>query len=226
MISCKICGFEKDDDNFKRTKNGRRRQCTECLNKKKADHYSKNKNTILNKMKKHRETHGEEIKKRKQKYREENKEKIGMRGRRHYANNKKVCLKRSAEYRMSKKAEIKKQRMDYRSKPGVKEAEKERKRKWAMKNPEMLKLRIFRRRAMKRSATIHPVTVSDLRKKAEKFNWLCYYCKSRKYECWDHAVPLIRGGSHSIDNLVPACNTCNLKKGTKTEEEFMTQVLA
>jgi 5-methylcytosine-specific restriction endonuclease McrA len=37
----------------------------------------------------------------------------------------------------------------------------------------------------------------------------------------DHATPLSRGGDHSIDNLVPACGECNLKKGTKTMDEFL-----
>lgn len=37
----------------------------------------------------------------------------------------------------------------------------------------------------------------------------------------DHKVPLCRGGKHTIDNLNPACQECNLRKGTKTVEEFM-----
>ena len=53
----------------------------------------------------------------------------------------------------------------------------------------------------------------------------CFYCKveiKRGINLHlDHVVPLSRGGEHSITNLVPACAFCNLKKGTKTAEEFL-----
>jgi 5-methylcytosine-specific restriction endonuclease McrA len=36
----------------------------------------------------------------------------------------------------------------------------------------------------------------------------------------DHRIPLTRGGSNLIDNILPACRRCNRRKGTMTEEEF------
>lgn len=36
----------------------------------------------------------------------------------------------------------------------------------------------------------------------------------------DHLTPTSRGGSDEIKNIVPACTTCNTRKGTMTEEEF------
>jgi len=36
----------------------------------------------------------------------------------------------------------------------------------------------------------------------------------------DHATPLTRGGTNYIDNLVPACFQCNMKKSTMTSKEF------
>ncbi|WP_157810308.1 HNH endonuclease [Vibrio sp. HA2012] len=36
----------------------------------------------------------------------------------------------------------------------------------------------------------------------------------------DHVVPVSRGGKHDIDNLIPACRTCNGSKNTKTLSEF------
>ena len=48
----------------------------------------------------------------------------------------------------------------------------------------------------------------------------CAYCGVTGSLHADHRTPLSRGGPNSIDNIVPACPTCNLKKQTMTEEEF------
>lgn len=66
----------------------------------------------------------------------------------------------------------------------------------------------------------------------------CYYCgvqlppdehildhggkvviKLRRWHV-DHKQPVIRGGTDDLENLVPACSSCNLRKHDKTEEEF------
>lgn len=36
----------------------------------------------------------------------------------------------------------------------------------------------------------------------------------------DHLIPLSRGGSDAIDNIVVACRGCNLDKGTMTADEY------
>ncbi|MQC26327.1 MAG: HNH endonuclease [Chloroflexi bacterium] len=47
----------------------------------------------------------------------------------------------------------------------------------------------------------------------------CQYCGSADGELTlDHVVPRHLGGSHSWDNLVTACRTCNHKKGGRTVE--------
>jgi 5-methylcytosine-specific restriction endonuclease McrA len=49
----------------------------------------------------------------------------------------------------------------------------------------------------------------------------CVYCGTRTgpITC-DHVVPVSRGGSSTLDNLVTACLACNLAKATKTPEEW------
>jgi 5-methylcytosine-specific restriction endonuclease McrA len=48
----------------------------------------------------------------------------------------------------------------------------------------------------------------------------CTYCGDTTLIEIDHRIPLIRGGSNLIANIVPACRRCNRRKGTLTETEF------
>ena len=51
----------------------------------------------------------------------------------------------------------------------------------------------------------------------------CYYCGAKissSASHLEHKTPISRGGDNRRSNLVIACASCNLKKGTKTEEEF------
>ena len=43
-------------------------------------------------------------------------------------------------------------------------------------------------------------------------NQPCFYCGSTQSIQIDHVVPLVRGGTHSIGNLVAACASCNNQK--------------
>jgi 5-methylcytosine-specific restriction endonuclease McrA len=51
-------------------------------------------------------------------------------------------------------------------------------------------------------------------------NGSCAYCGSKTRIEIDHRIPLTRGGSNLIDNILPACRRCNRRKGTMTEGEF------
>jgi 5-methylcytosine-specific restriction endonuclease McrA len=37
----------------------------------------------------------------------------------------------------------------------------------------------------------------------------------------DHVIPLSRGGTHTMDNIVPACKPCNSSKGNKDVDEWL-----
>jgi len=48
----------------------------------------------------------------------------------------------------------------------------------------------------------------------------CAYCGVEGKLEPDHRLPIKRGGSNSIENILPACGPCNRRKGALTEEEF------
>lgn len=54
----------------------------------------------------------------------------------------------------------------------------------------------------------------------ERDGWQCTYCGSVEDPTIDHIVPLIRGGTNDMDNLTPACRSCNSSKGDKLLNEW------
>jgi 5-methylcytosine-specific restriction endonuclease McrA len=93
------------------------------------------------------------------------------------------------------------------------------KRKWFLANRGhknfLNKVRIYREKGAGGK-----VTKKDADNLFEKHNKICYYCKVNKATSIDHIIPISRGGSNDINNLVPACISCNSKKGNKLLSEF------
>lgn len=78
-----------------------------------------------------------------------------------------------------------------------------------------------RRRAQKLAAGgTH--TAKQLMQQKKNQRGKCYYCKAKlgKICHADHIVPLSRGGSDDISNIVLTCPDCNLRKGAKFPHEW------
>lgn len=52
----------------------------------------------------------------------------------------------------------------------------------------------------------------------------CGYCGAGGPMQADHRVPLSRGGTHDIENIMPACRQCNLEKASMSEFDFRTRL--
>ena len=87
------------------------------------------------------------------------------------------------------------------------------------KNPDLYAGYSERRRVRKLQAPGSHTTEQWLEKVAQG-GGRCAYCGEARRLARDHDVPLARGGSHDIENIVPACGPCNSAKGTLTGEEF------
>lgn len=48
----------------------------------------------------------------------------------------------------------------------------------------------------------------------------CAYCGAEP-EHVEHCTPIVRGGRNDADNVVSACEACNLRKGRQTVLEFL-----
>lgn len=96
--------------------------------------------------------------------------------------------------------------------------------KWLARNRERARQTTRRRRAARTKAAVYTITARDYARGLSRANHACTYCyvpfNSGVVIHWDHVVPLVAGGAHSIGNLVPSCATCNVSKGSNFLSEW------
>ncbi len=57
-----------------------------------------------------------------------------------------------------------------------------------------------------------PFTYSETLQKFDLFENACAYCGSTSNLTEDHFMPISKGGPHRIENIIPACKSCNSSK--------------
>ncbi|MGE0539757.1 MAG: HNH endonuclease [Dehalococcoidia bacterium] len=151
----------------------------------------------------------------------------------YYANRARVKATRRARYerqRDQEKARREQKRDHYRVLVSVwvqqnRERYQELLRSWRERNPDRAREQMQRRRARKKNAprveriSRHVITDRD--------GNTCYLCARVLDEgeiALDHVIPLIRGGSHTMDNLRVCCHDCNGRKGRLTVEEYLHRI--
>lgn len=70
------------------------------------------------------------------------------------------------------------------------------------------------------------LTASEISNKLKNIQ-VCYWCNKNmsktKDKCYDHYVPLNKGGENTIDNIVVSCRSCNAKKHAKDPFVFANE---
>lgn len=92
--------------------------------------------------------------------------------------------------------------------------------RWKDANPDSRHAHDVKRRALEKGA-LGSFTGVEFAELCARFDGACAYCGVKERLEADHNVPLSRGGSNDITNIVPACGTCNRRKHTKTADEFL-----
>jgi 5-methylcytosine-specific restriction endonuclease McrA len=95
----------------------------------------------------------------------------------------------------------------------------------ALKYPEQRRAIGLRRRAREMGAAGN-FTSAEWLELLTEYGHRCGYCGSDGPLQADHRVPLSRGGTHYIVNILPACGPCNQRKHTLTESEFRARLTA
>ena len=84
-----------------------------------------------------------------------------------------------------------------------------------LEHPERYQSRRIRRRARQAGAPINDFTDAQWQEVKAAYGYCCAYCgKKTKRLTRDHITPLIANGSHTVQNIVPACLNCNSQKRT------------
>jgi 5-methylcytosine-specific restriction endonuclease McrA len=87
--------------------------------------------------------------------------------------------------------------------------------RWRQAHPEQNASHWQRRRARKKQAPVNDMTVGQWQEIKAVYGYRCVYCGIKNVALTqDHLTPLSNGGSHTATNIVPACVSCNSKKGT------------
>ncbi len=215
-----------------------RKENAEALSIQDKKYREENKAEISKRRKNYREENADILKKRAKKYREENAEAIKLSKKECYEKNKESVKSRMKEWRMKNTEAKKRADREYRlenlearraynkkyyreNAAAINQQMKEYKKEY-YKNPESRELRRLRcqkRRSLQKNAPA-TLTVNQWKKCKTFFNHACAYCgKPSQKLHQEHFVPVTFGGNYTINNIIPACRTCN---SSKQDKNFFT----
>lgn len=87
--------------------------------------------------------------------------------------------------------------------------------------------RIYDRNAYHKRRTVldrGTVTTKEIRAIIAAYDGACYVC-GEPWEHLDHVIPISANGTHTAENIAPACAACNLSKNKRSLEDWLPQRL-
>lgn len=138
---------------------------------------------------------------------------------------------KSAEWRASNPERSREQGRRYRRRHP--ERSRQSTRQWRARNPERVAAQtrawfednpgargIYNHRRDDRVKDADHLSVLEWQILVEQYGGRCAYCGAETQLTIDHRIPLSRGGSNTISNVLPACRRCNARKHDSDELEF------
>jgi len=96
--------------------------------------------------------------------------------------------------------------------------------RWRQSHPDTVREVRLRRRARLANSEGEFMT-AEFEELGREFNNRCVYCGGSESEVGpllpDHVIPLSKGGTNFIQNILPVCRSCNSRKGNKDLEKFL-----
>ncbi len=180
------------------------KKCSGCKALKSEESFSKGQYWCKDCWRAYRQSHANEIRERNLKYMRANVEKVNEYNRKSYAKRRLVEMLRSRAKYERDKDKLRPVR-----------------RAWQKSNPEKCRASDNRRRALE-SGCKSTLTAEEWLENLETFNWRCAYCHGPlSPPTMDHVIPLVQGGEHTKENVVPSCLSCNQRKGHKNLLQYL-----
>lgn len=214
MKHCSKCKQIKPLDQYradKKAKDGYQSACKQCQ----KQHYIDNKQAYQNRSKQWRLDNPSKYKAANKAYYDANAEIIRQRSREWHHQNKDYAHKKRRERYYADPERWRQKTRDWID--ANREHKRARDSQYAKAHPEVYKASAARRKARKLQNGIYFISQKEMRK---LYASPCLYCGSTQRIEADHVIPIVRGGTHSIGNLVPACKSCNASKRQQTITEW------
>jgi hypothetical protein len=211
--TCTNCNQFLPNNHFSPSKLGKlgtRSKCKPCCAQQQKNYRLRNPDKATNYGKLYRERYPDKVKANNQKFRQTNPSYAKNYHREHRQSE---LLRSKIKYWNNLEKESLRKKRFRESHP---EVLRERNRKYKAENPEVVRAKSQRRRARLANNATFEVSKKELKR---LYSSHCFYCHNAA-QTIDHVLPIARGGSHGIGNLVPACNHCNFSKAGRTIMEW------
>lgn len=176
---------------------------TLLLNK---DYYARNRERLVEYRRDYIKNNPESVRQTCKRWREKNQVYLQRSKHDYYLKNKERILDKDRIYRLSNKDKIKLRSLKY-----------------YQNNPEKIRANRVRRDARLRQAYGLGCTAKELKDRLSVFDGCCSYCEAKKPMTVDHFLPISKGGTNALGNIVPACSSCNSSKNASDPFEWYSK---
>lgn len=196
--TCTTCGKAKPLSEFYKQADcqyGVASRCKICTRAARIDHYQANTEKVLARNVRWQQANPDKVAAAKTKWKRANPEKIKA----HYEANRDKVVAANTKWKRANPDKVKASgRKRYRT------------------NPHRFWENSYRTRC--RKLGLDPIIVSFTREKLiAKYGDRCFYCDDGAFEVLDHHLCVAAGGPHTLANVRPCCQACNIRKGLTTD---------
>ena len=231
---CKICikeykkqYYKKNKDKIKSKVKQYNKDNKEKIVKYRKNYRHKNKDKLTKYYEQYQMENFNYISKYKKMWQKKNKERLQEKNKQWYINNKEKILEKVKEYALNNKNK----RNQYSKKYYIINKEKHKKivrkyyennkdkisvynSQWKKENKDKVNISTQKRYARKHNL-LDNFSIKQWEICKKYFNDTCCYCGKNEKLTQDHFIPLSKGGEYTVNNIVPACRSCNSSKHIK-----------
>lgn len=204
------------------------------------NYYYRNRNELIKKVKAWGEANPQKRAKLKAEYRRRHKEELTKKDRDRYWKYRDESRKKSQQWYLKNREYAAQKAKEWRQKnrERYRELGRLKARRYAEKNPERVRATVAAWRKANKDKLAHYASTRRVRKignggthtlqewkdLVKKFNGKCFYCADPERPVTkDHLIPISKGGTDDIENIVPACRNCNSEKGSLTADQYLSR---